>query len=849
MRTAPRARRTPRAVAVITAAVLLVASASTFAAAAPAPSGDKTGTAVGTGSTTDVVAGGAVDWTVTGSNTGNLPATVTMTDTIGTGQTFDPSGTAAPDGWTVSYSDTGAAGPFTDPASVGTRAVRAVSPLLPPGLLGGAGTLPTPSTEANLSLTEGDGWIPIVTSDRIFNVMHHTHSGQPDVNCTVRATGNICAGYPLELGAYTAGDVLTPQSPRAIVDDDNRLWIPASVDIAASTTDEGGLYCLDLDTDTPCSTPWYPLTTVQIGTRPAPINISPVGGIAQSGDRLYMSAVRNVAGPSAVQSLCFDISTLSSCGVTDMNSGGFPAWNYANVSDGRAPWIQTDQSATQVFFTVDYGGSQGVTTFDSTGNRIFCVDAASGNPCAGWTIPAVPGTSGDNLVRLTSLLMENPAIPGQMCTGTTVVDTAIINSVNAGIVVVPALTSRLINCFDATGANTPANVPAGLQALVDAVPQYMFTNFSYRQPVAIAYEEVNVGPGRTVIPMAVSNLNTQTRTTANSWAICHDTAVSGACGSFGTSGQTQFPSVNGGAMQLYGFSTDDAGCMWGLGDQGWLFSASPTTGTTPCTRTAVGITVPSAASWYCRTTTPTVTWGDARLTGLAPGDIDQFTLDVTDSTGVPIPGYTGLTATGDTISLAGLPGGPEYRFSANVIATSSNPWTGGTPALSVSFTGPPPELCLRTITDDDCTSPTTAANVADVTVTDSDGSATITTSRTLNVTGIPACPTSSTSSSSTSSTTSTSTTSSSSTSTPPSTTTTEPPSTTTTELPGTTTTVLDRSGGSATNTPTTINAGVTGAAANTLPNTGGNTTLPLAGGALLALVGGFILVAVARRRT
>ena len=68
-------------------------------------------------------------------------------------------------------------------------------------------------------------------------------------------------------------------------------------------------------------------------------------------------------------------------------------------------------------------------------------------------------------------------------------------------------------------------------------------------------------------------------------ALCHDWTTGTACA--GLPGPITHPSVNGGATRDYGYSYDPpSGCLIGLGDAGVLFSMDPTTGATPCVRSA-----------------------------------------------------------------------------------------------------------------------------------------------------------------------------------------------------------------------------------------------------------------------
>jgi hypothetical protein len=768
-------------------AVGLGVTLSSLSAAQPVPTGAKQGRADATGSSTEVADGDSVSWVVDVGNDGDLPATLRVTDTVGAAQRYQSGSVEGPPGWDVEFSDAGPDGPWDGVGGPSTAAIRATSPLTPPGGRGGASELPAPSQNATTAQTGGDGWIPIITDERVFNVYHHTGPNQSDLTCSLRVDGSRCPGYPKDLSVYATGDLYTPGSLRALVDEQQRLWIPAAVDKPATFNDEAGLFCFDLPSDAPCATRWFPLGSVRAGAGAISISRAPVGGISRIGDHLLMLAVRSSPGTSAVQSLCFDLATTSSCGVTDLNTAGLPAWDYAIASEGRSAWVHTQTAGSRSYFTVDYGSTETLLPFDDVGTRIFCVEA-DGAPCAGWTIPKVPGTDGAALLRFVSALMENPDSPGNVCIMAAIVDPEIIISLNAGPASVPRLKSRSVHCFDGTGVLAPAQIPPGLSALVDAAPTRVSANYSYEQPVYFSAEEVRTFTGRILLPLSVGSPRGQNANKVNSWAMCYDPSSDGPCAGFGTGGLTSFPQVHSGGLSLYGFEQDDAGCIWGLGDQGWLYTFDPSDGSTPCLRVASTIEVPVPQQYYCASD-PVLAWDRARLRGVGPEDLEDFHLSVLDGT-TPVAGFEDLSTTGDEIDLGGLPTGVAYRFVATLNARGTDPWAGGTPTVEVSFTGPDPQLCLRTLVELDCPTPSQIVNLAVIEATDADGHDSTAAMANLDLVGaVPDCPngTTTTTTESTTTTTAPTTTTESTTTTTESTTTTTESTTTTTESTTTTT--------------------------------------------------------------
>ncbi|MBU6217022.1 MAG: hypothetical protein KGR17_10510, partial [Acidobacteria bacterium] len=124
-----RTSRTHRVVAALVVAVLAAAALGPGVDLAADEPGvvDKSGVATSTGSSTEVVGGDTVDWTVRTADLASQPVRVEAIDTIGPGSQLVPGSVVAPDGWQVAYSDAGPAGPFTDPPSANTRSIRVVS--------------------------------------------------------------------------------------------------------------------------------------------------------------------------------------------------------------------------------------------------------------------------------------------------------------------------------------------------------------------------------------------------------------------------------------------------------------------------------------------------------------------------------------------------------------------------------------------------------------------------------------------------------------------------------------------------------------------------------------------------
>ena len=467
------------------AAVLLVLAVlvpATFATAVTStPVATKSGSAASTGSTSQVESTDTVNWTMNIENTDLDAVNGILTDTIGEGHQYVPGSTKAPAGWTLVFSNQTTGDDFTAPESPAVRRVRAITAQGPvPGSLKGL-LAPVPG---NFPFsTDGDGWVPIVGNPRIFNVFHHTGANKPEVNCSDRRTKTTCPGYPKEVSIQKANDFFTPFSAAADVDAQGRLWFSGTHDLPGSN-DTGGFYCWDTTTDTKCGDGYYPVTdNLWAGT--AYVARSPFSGVATNGTKLYALAVHPTTGPKAnrIDLECFDTATLAACGTVSMNTAGLPGWNNDQYAEGRSPVLQMRQIGTKAYFLIDYGANPGPN--EGRGNRLLCADLTTGGPCAGWTTPAVPGTTGGATLRFSNLLFPDLSGGSAVCVVNTFVTLTFFSQT----------ATRPVSCFSATGGAGP--VPAGVQAAVNAVPNPVGTTAGRPPLRPRATSAPRSGPGST----------------------------------------------------------------------------------------------------------------------------------------------------------------------------------------------------------------------------------------------------------------------------------------------------------------------------------------------------------------
>ncbi len=746
---------------------------------------EKAGTATSTGSPSEVVGGDTVDWTIRNTALSDQPVRVETIDTIGPGSQLVPGSVVAPDGWQVSYSNTGPAGPFTDPPSTTTRSIRVVSGDEPGTVRGGI----TDFWGSEPIQTRGDGWVPVLSGGpRTYNVFHHTNPGKPEINCVDRAARSTCPGYPVEVSIGEQSDLTTPFEADSVLDGRGRLWISGTR--AKAGPDEGGFYCWDTTTTAPCPVAWFPVADqLQQGNPYAPVSHSPFSGVASLGTRIYGAAVNLPTGQQAnrINVECFDTATLTRCGTVNVNTVGLPGWDPNQFPAGRSPTLSMEVVGSRFYFVVDYGSNPSL--LQSRGNRLFCFDMAAGQACEGWKVPAVPGTT-SGFYRLSGLVFPDAEGAAAVCVGSTFADPVLFGQPNV---------SRPVNCFDGTGG--PGPVPPGLQAAINGVPKLFPDGSGGTVFAALAYVAATSN-NRLWIPFLTDT--TKSRPVANSYGLCYDFATDGPCAGVGTAGAVTFPEVNAGRLSLYGFVAERNGCLLGLGDEGWQISFSDSGTTGPCPTASARLQVDPKRS-YCRTT-PNVTWSAASLLEVDPTTLRQWSVTVRNPDGSPVPGFVDVPGVGLGVDLTNLPPAPSggYTFDASLTFTDATLALDPGAQLQVTFDGPPPEICLQTSVPR-CEDTGTVTNEVLGTVTDRSG-ATRTGTATASLAKVlpPDCPTTTTSTTSSTTSTTSSTTTSSTTSTTSSTTTSSTTSTTSSTTTSSTTTSTSTSTTSTSTTSTTV---------------------------------------------
>ena len=100
--------------------------------------------------------------------------------------------------------------------------------------------------------------------------------------------------------------------------------------------------------------------------------------------------------------------------------------------------------------------------------------------------------------------------------------------------------------------------------------------------------------------------------------------------------------VNGGHTSDYAYTYDQAtGCMWGLGDAGFLWSFDARTGDNPCRVGKQAVELVSPTAFYCDGKPGHVQgWDAVRFVSTHLDAFAEIRVTLLDSTGAPVPGFT-----------------------------------------------------------------------------------------------------------------------------------------------------------------------------------------------------------------
>lgn len=676
--------------AVLALAAVMAVPTATPAAAQTSPL-TKTGTVVGTGSTTTASPGDTIDWVVSSTNPTAGPVNATITDPIqgaGTVQTYVPGSLQAPPGFAREWStDGGAMWAGTDQGAA-TNVVRATNPSFQSPATASGALLPRP-VQAIASPTGGDGYLPILYTTaagvpQVWNIYHHLGPDtiRPQVVCTDRLTGARCAGWtgarylsttPGPLGTGPA-NVITPTAVDVVHDPSDPAVIHATVSQTTAPRSVGDL-CINLETQATCG--YTPLTTSAAALSGEP-------GIHATEAVLVGTEVYTHT-PFAGQMLCFDTATDAPC----------PGQPYAaEVGNG---YILTPAIDGRI-----YGGA-----VRSNGQLVvWCFDTATDAACAGWSPPKIVGGPGLPFVGVNAprlVTYDAAGDPTGVCVGW-----SYFNAPPYGFA---------FGCFDLAGS--PASTPPGLQLAQPAV--YDDGRFEMLEVL-----KVDAPDGHAVSYFPVIQTTQFFGSRRNGGTFCYDWTTSSPCAGFpdddGIDGYAYHSNVNGGRTLDYGYAYDSQ-CVFALGDAGWLFTLDPLTGASPCAKTGATIVLDTSA-FYCDAKPGHVQSYDA----VSLKNIDLSTVNFTTSSVTVRDGdgnvlgtfpFDPVTGEADISSIPVTTTPIEATLDVVLVDDSSFTDTNH-PRAVLSFVGDAPQMCFQTTVAADCTA-TSVSNQATATYTPAGG--------------------------------------------------------------------------------------------------------------------------------
>ncbi len=411
----------------------------------------------------------------------------------------------------------------------------------------------------------GDGFFPVtyINTGRhggveVWVIRHHATLPQAEakVSCFDETTGALCddvAGRPTTwpkplntapwpLGNGDTGDLATTQLPEDVFDPSLHgvMYYPAVTTAPLPGFPGGaiGAGCLNLQAQANCPfTPLAPLTDIA-GTS----NINGLTGFVSFGGNLYGVATTG-------QEICFSMTTHTACPGQPYAASTPPSNDAAGL--GPADYLGTQALIAGKIYITSNTGAGGTTA--SHGPVLACFDPAARASCAGWapkTLPAGPHTIAADAVYAD---YDTTGSPVGVCA------TVGANSGDA-----PAVT-----CYDFVG--DPLAPPASLALLYPRGG----TNSLAFNPLTITVG----GDLRSYFPFF---------STAGPYpgdTLCYDWSIQAVCAGFAY--PDGHPDVNRGITEDYGYAYDGH-CLYGSGDEGYLFSIDPVTGGSPCTIAPAG---------------------------------------------------------------------------------------------------------------------------------------------------------------------------------------------------------------------------------------------------------------------
>jgi hypothetical protein len=499
----------------------------------------------------------------------------------------------------------------------------------------------------------GDGYVPILTGTRVFNIFHHSPAR---LACHVIETGRACPGYPF--GLTIGGTAPTVgQSPVGFIDPPtNHLWVAAQRDDAGHQTDLGFL-CFDIGTDgaSPASCGWVAAGTA---TATGPSRLHSGGNI---GRKLY-------AIDTTGKVYCLDAAASSGAGAACTGypvSTGLPTADDPNMGVSLSP---IGNSTKMIARTNVFDGGPNLAS------KVTCFDTATDARCAGWAAGApgvrtIPNTApdGDH-----DYVLHSDVLPVQ--TNGTTWD-AFCATPNGPF----ASATLTVLCYTlADGGTVPA--PPGLAATPGDATGWVYGNGNSRSTTH----------GHKVYFVLTKSFNRGDR------FVCYDYAAGGVCPNYPFTRPAE-------PLATYGVTVDPAGtCLWALGDAGAFGVGSTADFSQPCAGAGASATVRAAPEGaYCGGSGAGANWDKVTVRGLTRGtDYASARVTVLNDKGVPVTGFNDIALPMSqavdisSLAIAGATSRLKARVAFEGLSAAAVADDIGT--LQITWSGAPVHICFHT---------------------------------------------------------------------------------------------------------------------------------------------------------
>jgi len=531
-----------------------------------------------------------------------------------------PATVKAPVNTTISYSTDGTT--YSGSGSSASKYVKFAGPLAT-----GAGAVAPVGASYSGSIaggSGGDGFSPIITATRIFNVNHHNPTR---VECHELSTGAVCAGYPFAVpsGAITGG------ATRGVIDQvSGHLWVAGQRTGGAK---ELGFECIVVGQDsttTPSSCGFVSTGNGQLVLDQGDNGI--YGGSISSGDE-YGRRLYAIDSDGNIH--CVDMAAAAACSGQPYdlglpNTDGYGA-GLTRIGDSSKFIGRTNAVSSGPIH--DNGGGP---------SNVVCFDAATNALCAGWSGVVVMGAGVGSL--------NGDAISAQTGSGW---DT-FCGILNAGA---PAAnlngTTLTVQCRKLSDGSSES-VPAGMNGtgLTNGESGWQFGTWNL--------EMADTSGTRvyfTMLRYVQDNfLDFDPRTTTDR-LVCYDFATHAVCPNFPQ--DFSAPSGHNAYTTTYATAVDPTGsCVWTLGDSGQMVQHDATTPTQNCVFATVQQHVDRSDA-YCGTTpgdVATAPWDVVRIRNVAEGtDYQNAVVTIQDSNGAIVSGFDHAPISGSTIDISAIP--------------------------------------------------------------------------------------------------------------------------------------------------------------------------------------------------